>query len=96
MKLTRDQQTILSDLRKDLLRKIEQATDDFISRCATAQLPHKAVCEAGTELLLQCAFSPAISMDMSQEVFAQSAYNCYSVVLAELRNLKELEAGANS
>lgn len=94
--MTKEQETILHDLRCELYRKIEVAIHDFIDRCGTAQLPPRRVSEAGTELLLQCAFSPAIAIQMTQEVFAQSAYNCYSVMLAEMRNLKELEAGANS
>lgn len=82
------QDTILRDLQRDLVAKTHKAVDHYIEMGQAAELDGPEACLAALNIFLQLSASIAISQTMSQEVFAQSAFNCYSCAMAEIRNSK--------
>lgn len=94
MTLNYTQKKILLDLERQLHQSCSKAVVHFLDMAIAAEIPEEPCAIAVIRAMLRSATCPAIASSfMTQEVFAQSAYNCYGEMVCAHRN-EETEAQA--
>jgi hypothetical protein len=88
--MTSDEKTILKDLSHELNRKINVAIMHYVEMCNAAEIPARSAAEAAMKVFLEAGACTVVANNtISQELFAQSAFNIYAERLADYQNHKQ-------